>query len=194
MRDLVYFVAASVDGFIADPAGGFDAFPTSGPHVDTLAADFPATLPTPALDAYGVPAQRRADPFDTVVMGWRTYALGLPMGAECPYAHLRQIVFSRAHLDAAVPSGVELVGDDPRVFVEDLKSQAGGDIWLCGGSQLAGALIGLVDRVVIKTYPVALGRGLPLFGVDRSSALALEHREHRWLAAGIAMNSYDVMH
>ncbi|NMO00149.1 hypothetical protein HH308_02845 [Gordonia sp. TBRC 11910] len=35
--------------------------------------------------------------------------------------------------------------------------------WVCGGSVLAGALIGQVDRVVVKTYPVLLGAGLPLF-------------------------------
>lgn len=193
MRDLVYFIAASVDGFIADANGGFDAFPGAGPHVDALARDFPATLPTPALDAYRVPPQARRDPFDTVLMGWNTYALGLPVGFDSPYAHLRQLVFTRTHLDHAVPPEVELVGSDPASYVAELKTQGGGDIWLCGGSALAGALIDQIDRVVVKTYPVLLGAGLPLFAVGASTQIALEHTERRELAAGIAMNSYRVV-
>ena len=45
--------------------------------------------------------------FDCVLMGWNTYAIGLPHVPN-PYSHLRQIVFTRAH-DA--PEGAEDAGD-----------------------------------------------------------------------------------
>lgn len=33
MRELIYYVAVSVDGFIATPDGGFDAFLVEGDHM-----------------------------------------------------------------------------------------------------------------------------------------------------------------
>lgn len=38
------------------------------------------------------------------------------------------------------------------------------DVWLCGGSQLAGELLDKVDELVVKTYPQVYGSGLPMFG------------------------------
>lgn len=37
-------------------------------------------------------------------------------------------------------------------------------IYLCGGSQIAGELFDLIDELVIKTYPVTIGSGMPMFG------------------------------
>ncbi|KAF2777627.1 Dihydrofolate reductase [Streptomyces sp. OM5714] len=37
------------------------------------------------------------------------------------------------------------------------------DIYLCGGSVVAGELVDEIDELVIKTYPVILGTGMPMF-------------------------------
>ena len=110
MRRLTYLVAVSADGFIAAPHGDASAFPVEGDHIDMLVTDLPETLPAPALAALGVQACNGR--FDTVVMGWNTYAVGLDQGLADPYPHLRQVVFSRSR---AAPAGTtaSVTADDP---------------------------------------------------------------------------------
>lgn len=160
MRELVYYVAVSLDGRIAGPTGDFSAFPTEGDHIDMILREYRDTLPAAALQATGLIADRSR--FDTVLMGWNTYAAGFAYGVRDPYPHLRQHVFSRA--DREVATGIVLVGDDPVGVVRRLKAEQGGSgIWLCGGGQLASSLIEEIDRLVLKVNPVVLGDGRALF-------------------------------
>jgi len=94
MRELTYFVAVSVDGFIAGPDGEYDRFLAEGDHMAAVAERFSGTVPTAFAEQVGVPAH--GGPFDTVLMGWNTYAVGLPH-LPSPYSHLRQIVFTHRH-------------------------------------------------------------------------------------------------
>jgi dihydrofolate reductase len=56
------------------------------------------------------------------------------------------------------------VPGDPLALVRRLKAEDGGlDIWLCGGSTLAGQLLPEIDELVVKSYPVIAGGGLPMF-------------------------------
>jgi dihydrofolate reductase len=231
MRELTYYVAVSLDGFIAGPDGQLDAFPVEGDHMGAITALYPETLPTDAAAALGVdqiprppapidPARDSGEgatsptdateaieaidgpsvagasagdvtagsgetvapsgrvPFDTVLMGWNTYEVGLRLGAVSPYRHLRQIVFTRSHLDdelggdhrsaegegPAEQAAPTLTADDPVAVVRALKAEEGGGIWLCGGGALAASLVGEIDRLVLKRNPVLLGTGIPLFG------------------------------
>lgn len=97
-------------------------------------------------------------------MGRGSYDPARKEGIASPYAHLTQYVFSRS-LPPAPECGVEIVAGDPVGFVRDLKRREGGDIWLCGGGQLAGQLLPEIDEFVVKLNPVLVGRGVPL--VDR---------------------------
>jgi len=159
MRDLTYFVAVSLDGRIASPQGAFDAFPVEGDHMAAIVTDWTDALPAPALTALGLTP--RLDRFDTVVMGYNTYAVGLPVGLTDPYPHLREFVFSRSAREA--PEGVTVTDEDPVTVVRRLKAESGSGIWLCGGGQLAAVLADEIDRLVLKVNPVVLGDGLPLF-------------------------------
>lgn len=162
MRKLTYFVATSLDGFIAAPDGTFDAFPMEGDHIEGLLRDYPETFPAPALAALGVTPDNAT--FDTVIMGWETYNVGRSQGLESPYPHLRQYVCTRNHLGQPAPEDVTLVGDEPLALAAQLKAEAGDkDIWLCGGGALAAALQEEIDRLVLKVNPVMLGSGIPLF-------------------------------
>jgi dihydrofolate reductase len=158
VRELVYFVAPSLDGRIASPTGDVAAFPSSGDHIDWIAREYPDTLPKVVLDALGISAD--GSRFDTALMGWRTYAAGLAVGVDDPYPHLRQIVFSRSARE--MPAGIEPVREDPVGRVRALKKERGTPIWLCGGGGLAGALLGEIDRLVLKVNPVLLGAGVPM--------------------------------
>lgn len=144
MRPLTYYVAVSLDGFIAAPDGSFDLFPTAGDHIDMILRDWRDTLPAAASVALEV--QPDGSRFDTVLMGWDTYAAGLPHGVDDPYPHLRQFVLSRRHLDTTVPPGMTLTADDPQELVRRLKSEpAEAGIWLCGGGVLAASLGDEID-------------------------------------------------
>ncbi|MFI7216993.1 dihydrofolate reductase family protein [Micromonospora maritima] len=163
MRKLVYFVASTLDGFIAAPDGSFDFLPLEPDVAPYLTAEWPQTLPTFAHAQLGVdspPAGR----FDTVLMGRATYEPGLKLGFPSPYDHLTQYVFSRSLAPADHPD-VRVVAGDPVPFVRELKERPGADIWLCGGGQLAGQLLDEVDELVVKLNPVVAGSGIPL--VDR---------------------------
>ncbi|ABW14386.1 bifunctional deaminase-reductase domain protein [Parafrankia sp. EAN1pec] len=165
MRRLVYFVASTVDGFVAGPDGadptGPDGFwPVPQDYVEHLATEYPETLPGPARAALGVTAA--GIHFDTVLEGRRSYEVGLRVGLTNAFPHLRHLVFSRT-LTVSPDPGVELVADDPVATVRELKRQDGKDVWLVGGGELAGALYQEIDELVVKLGPLTLGTGIPLF-------------------------------
>jgi dihydrofolate reductase len=188
MRPLTYYVAVSLDGFIAAPDGSFDVFPTSGDHIDMILRDWRDTLPAAAAAALGLAPDGRR--FDTVLMGWETYAAGLPHGADDPYPHLRQWVLTRRHLAASTPAGVTLTDQDPVALVRRLKSEAAGaGIWLCGGGVLAAALGDEIDRLVLKVNPIVLGAGRPLFAGTYAPRSLRLHRSETF-ESGVIVNEY----
>jgi dihydrofolate reductase len=188
LRTLTYLVATSLDGFIAASDGSFDAFPMEGDHFEILHRDFVDTMPAPAQDALGLtPTNER---FDTVVMGWNTYAVGLP-GVADPYPHLRQIVFSRRH--EAIAGAAAIVTDEkPVEVVRSLKAEeTGSGIWLCGGGQLAGELVGEIDRLVLKVNPILLGSGIPAISGATFEPHAFTLASSRSFTSGVVINEYE---
>ena len=165
MRKLVYLVASTIDGFIADP-GGLDPsgpdgfFSTEQDYLDHLVSEYPETLPGQLRPVLGIQGENRH--FDTVVMGRATYELGVPVGMTSPYPQLRQYVVSRTMVERPDPA-VEVIRGDPLAAVRELKQGDGKDIWLCGGGKLAAALRPELDELVVKLHPVAVGSGVPLF-------------------------------
>lgn len=160
MRALTYYVGATLDGFIADSDGQFGFLPIEPDVMEAMNAQHPETVPVQAREPFGLTgvANKR---FDTVLMGRATYEPALQAGITSPYSHLRQCVFSRTL--GSGDKDVEIISSDPVEFVRDLKRQDGMDIWLCGGGKLAGALIGEIDELILKRYPLAIGSGVPLF-------------------------------
>ena len=191
MRELVYYIAVSLDGYIAAPDNSFDAFPLEGDHFDTILRDYTDTLPAPALAALGLlPDNSR---FDTVLMGYNTYAIGLPVGLRDPYPHLEQHVFSTHPRD--VPPNVNLHSGDPAGVVRELKARdSGSDIWLCGGGRLASALVGEIDRIILKVNPVLFGSGIPLFAARDYAPAATVLEASTSFTSGVLINEYRMLH
>ncbi|MET7639156.1 dihydrofolate reductase family protein [Streptomyces sp. NPDC005438] len=162
MRKLTYFIAVSIDGFIGDPEGRAAFFTeyVDQEFLDFLVEEYPETLPSQGRRALELDhlENRR---FDTVIQGRASYDLALEEGVPSPYAHLRQYVASRT-LTSPDPA-VEIVSGDLVERVREWKAEPGRDIYLCGGSRLAGELLDEVDQLVIKTYPEVLGSGMPMF-------------------------------
>lgn len=194
MRKLVYYIATTLDGFIAGPDGadptGPDGFwPIPADYLEHLVANYPETLPGPARTALSVTAEGTC--FDTVLEGRRSYEIGLKAGITDAYPHLRHLVFSRTLTESPDPA-VELVATDPAEKVRELKREDGRDIWLVGGGELAGALYGEIDRLILKVAPMTIGTGIPLF--SRTAAFdprTWELTDHTVLGSGAAFLTYD---
>jgi dihydrofolate reductase len=107
MRRLVYHISVTQDGFIAGPDGEFDFFVVNDDLAEILNARFPETIPTDLRGAPGITEDNKV--FDTVLMGRKTYEVGLPQGIVSPYRQLRQYIFSTT-LDELPGPDVELVG------------------------------------------------------------------------------------
>ncbi|MFD7661762.1 dihydrofolate reductase family protein [Streptomyces sp. NPDC059788] len=168
MRKLVYYVAVSLDGRIAGPAGEYDFYPAgdegqAAAYSSWVNARYPEFVPTAMRAALGL-ADTPNRRFDTVLMGLGSYRPALDMGITSPYAHLRQYVVSSTLAPGTDPA-VTVVRANPLGLVRDLKAEKGRerDIWLCGGGRLAGALLPEIDELIIKSYPVVAGAGIPVF-------------------------------
>lgn len=191
MRELVYYVAVSLDGYIAGPGGEFDAFPVEGDHMAALNARFSDAIPTAIADAFGI--ERTGTMFDTVVMGWNTYAVGLPVGMTSPYQHLQQVVFSRTRTEADIPGehpNLTLTSEDPVEVVRRLKSEPGNSIWLCGGGTLATRLSEEIDRLVLKRNPLLFGDGIPLFAPGAYQPSAFDEVSTTAFGSGVVVSEY----
>ena len=187
MRALTYYVGSSLDGFIAAPDGSIDAFPVTEDVIEFMAADYPETLPTHLRERLGVTAPGRR--FDTVVMGRNTYAPALQAGIVSPFAHLDQYVVSTT-LPASPDPRVQVVAGDPVELVRRLKHRPGAGVWLAGGARLAGALLGEIDELVIKRYPVLLGAGIPFSTTTEVCNVSFELVDGRILRGGTTVARY----
>ena len=171
MRKLTYYVACTADRFIARADGSFDCFPTEGEHIAGLIESFPETIPGHLRGVLGVRAANMH--FDAVLMGRRTYEVGLAVGVTSPYPHLKQYLFSRT-IKESPDAKVELVSGDAVAWVRQLKEADGKGIWLCGGGDLATALFPEIDELILKVNPLVLGAGIPLFaGAVKQTGLEL---------------------
>ena len=170
MRTLTYYVATTLDGFIADPSGGFDFFPVPDELVSVLVEEFPETIPTQARAHLGIDPPNKN--FDAVVMGRRTWEPSLDDGVTSSYQHLKQYVFSTT-MSEAPDDTVTLVDSDPLAYVRELKQQDGGGIWLCGGGSLAGALLPEIDELVDQFVEFGVGMSGQFPAFDRDLGIEL---------------------
>ena len=138
------YVAASLDGFVADAAGG----------VDWLA-------PYAAVDGG---YREFLDEVGTVVMGRRTHDQLPSLGAGWPYPDKRGLVVT-AGRGASVHQGVRFWREGLPALVAHLRALDDGDVWIMGGAMLLAAMIevGALDRLELLVAPLLLGEGLRLF-------------------------------
>jgi dihydrofolate reductase len=173
MRKVKYFVANSLDNFIARPDGAVEWLFNDG--TDYGMREFFASI-------------------DTMLMGRKTYEFALahspkPKGStkktkprRASNPAMRSYVFSRT-LQAEEGAEMEIVSKDAGAFVRNLKTEEGKDIWLMGGGELARSLFAenVVDEISLNVHPILLGAGIPLFpDIGRQIDLELlECKAHR---------------
>ncbi|MEH0636284.1 dihydrofolate reductase family protein [Streptomyces bottropensis] len=165
MRKLTYAIACSIDGFIGDPEGDASyMYPfVVGEYAEYLLTEHPDINPSHVRRLVGTDGLPNKH-YDTIVQGRASYDVALKDGITSPFAHLREYVASRTLKESPDPH-VEIISDDLVGKVRELKAEDGAlGIYLCGGAAVAGALIDEVDELIIKTYPVVQGSGMPMFG------------------------------
>ncbi|MEL6867412.1 MAG: dihydrofolate reductase family protein [Bacteroidota bacterium] len=148
MKKLVYYVAASLDYFIAHEDGTTGGFLPEGPHIK----DYMDSL----------------QDYDTVLMGRKTYEYGYDFGLKpgaAPYPHMQNYVFSKSIQVDQQAENLHIVSANWIDTVQKLKTKEGSPIYLCGGGQLATTLLEaqLIDEMIIKLNPVIFGKGIPVF-------------------------------
>jgi dihydrofolate reductase len=169
-RRLVYQVATSLDGFIADAKGGYDWI-VMDPDID-----------------FGALFAR----FDALVMGRGTYEVS---GSAGPGFGSKKVYVISTTLDPKKHKKVTVVSKDVAATVTKLKQEPGKDIWLFGGGKLFRSLLeaGLVDRVELAVIPVLLGAGIPVLpGLDGVVSLKLDEVK-KYPKSGTMMLCYDVV-
>ena len=177
MQKLTYYVACSVDGFIAHADGSHDGFAQDSDYFADIFASFPETVSSHLRDVMGIHEENKW--FDIVLMGRKTYEVGLKEGVTSPYSHMKQYLFSHS-LQASPDDNVELVSENAIELVTRLKEESGKGIWLCGGANLAATLFAnhLIDQLILKLNPFLMGSGIPLVsGVIPQTDLELTHQK-----------------
>ena len=154
MSRIVYYVASSIDGFIAGQNDDISDFNPGGDGVDKYLSDLKN--------------------FKTVIMGRRTYEFGYQYGLEPgqpAYSHMEHFIFSDSLKLEKMADTVHVEKRSIDRIVE-IKSSANTDIYLCGGGEFAGWLFdnGLIDLLKIKLNPIILGEGIRLFGSSTKRA------------------------
>ena len=184
MADLIYMALTSLDGYVADPYGGFGwAVPDAEVHSFV---------------------NERLRPVRTYLYGRRMYevvsawehvapAAGQPAYVDDFAAMWRaadKVVYS-ATLAGPTTARTRLERRFDPDAVRSLKTHAAGDFAIAGPTLAAHAFeAGLVDELSLFVFPVVVGGGKRALPPDER--LALELREERRFASGVAYLRYRV--
>jgi dihydrofolate reductase len=175
MGSTQYYVAATIDGYIAEEDGGlqwlYDA--AGDPNVDEGVHTFYEQL-------------------TAVAVGASTYEI--VAGHDRPWDYPGRPMFVFTHRDdLPVPEGadVRFVQGPPGDHIDRMKDAAGdGNLWVLGGGVLASqfADAGLLDELIVAYVPVVLGTGISLFARRIDGTLTLTKSEA--LPDGMVSNTY----
>jgi dihydrofolate reductase len=138
-----YFVANSLDGFIAREDGSADWL--------FMDQDYGMT------EFFGT--------VDVAVMGRKTYDKALELSpGQVLFPNMESHVFSRTKLKSESGT-LRFVSEDVETWTNSVREKPGKDIWLVGGGDLVRQFLQkhLVDEIVLTIHPRLLGSGISLF-------------------------------
>ncbi|HTS81559.1 MAG TPA: dihydrofolate reductase family protein [Myxococcaceae bacterium] len=161
------FLGTSLDGFIAEPDGGF-AFLKPFEQEDNGYRGFYATV-------------------DTLLMGRRTYETVLGFDAW-PFADKRVAVLSRSQRTPRFNE--RFLSGEPRTVLAALAALGARHVYADGGEVVTQLLAArCLDALVVTVVPVVLGEGIRLFATSPGThRLTLE--SSRTFASGMVQLRY----
>ncbi|MDT0162966.1 MULTISPECIES: dihydrofolate reductase family protein [Bacillus] len=144
-RNIVLFIAQSLDGYIATKEDSLDwLFKVEG-EGDNGYSEF-------------------YEEIDTIIMGKRTYDWIMKHEkGQFPYENKDCYVFTRSQVEDT--ADVKFVNEDIVNFANSLKKEEGKNIWVVGGGELLHTFLKekLLDELFITIAPSIIGDGIPLF-------------------------------
>lgn len=176
MSTLVYYVAATLDGYISTQQHKLDWLENFALGDDATAyADFYQTV-------------------GAVVMGSQTYEWIMSNAPDdWPYQDVPAFVMSNRYLSA--PANLDITflrGDAGAIAAKARQAAKGKNVWLVGGGRTAAcfANAGELQQLFITTIPTFIGTGVPVLPVGRALKVVL--REQRTLHSGAMECVLDV--
>lgn len=171
-RKVILYIAASVDGYIADETGGIDflsAAQTSG-------------------EDYGY--DKFIKSVDTIIWGRKTYDKLLSFGIPFPYKNMKCYVLSRTKTGR--DENVQFFNGDIGELIGGLRKHEGKNIYCDGGAELVFECMksDLVDEFIITIVPVLVGGGIALFKPGRQK-MTLRLVESRSFPSGVVQLHYS---
>lgn len=141
-----YYVATSLDGYIATPDGGVDWL--SFVNVDGATGGYNEFF----------------DSVDGLVMGRRSFDQVQGFGVW-PYQDKPCWVMTSRQLAQPVPSSVIPSGDTPGDILASAKAKGLAHLWIVGGAGVASSFLeqNCLDRLVVSVLPTVISEGIPLF-------------------------------
>lgn len=149
MRKLILYIATSLDGYIAKPNDDLSFLSVVEQEgQDYGYADF-------------------IDTVDAVIVGRKTYDKVLSMGVDFPHADKDVYIITRTPRPAI--GNVKFYTGNLKALVENLKAQAGKNIFCDGGAEIVNELLKeqLFDELIISVIPTLVGSGTKLFNDGR---------------------------
>jgi dihydrofolate reductase len=185
MRNLIFFMHISLDGFVAGLNGEMDWI-----KLDEAMFDFVATM---------------TDQADTALYGRVTYEMMQsywPKAGEKPnaskhdkehsawYNKVSKIVLSRTISEIGLDNTV-VISDQLSENINKLKQQDGKNILIFGSPGASQSLLnqGLIDEFWLFVNPIILGKGRPLFK-DITGTTKLKFVESKTFACGVIALHY----
>ena len=147
MKELVLYIAQSLDGYIA----------RKDESIDWL-LEYDDKSVTDRYDKF-------LENIDTIIMGYSTYRQVIEELSvdNWPYTDLNVFVLTHRYLEN--PYGVTFIHGDIKDIMDESKRVAQKNIWLVGGSSIIEQCMknNLIDRYIITVIPTLLGDGIQLF-------------------------------
>ena len=185
MRNLIFFMHTSLDGFVAGLNGELDWI-----SLDDALFDFVATM---------------TDQADTALYGRVTYGMMQsywPKAGEQPnaskhdkehskwYNNVSKVVLSRTIQETGFHN-TKVIGDQLSDNINKLKQQEGKNILIFGSPRASQSLLneGLIDEFWLFVNPIILGQGLPLFK-DITGTTKLKLVESKTFTCGVIALHY----
>lgn len=142
------YIGQSLDGYIAGPEGELD-------WLDEI--------DNPEKDDFGYTTFMKN--IDALIMGKKTFEKVLSFG-EWPY---KKPVFVASNSLSSLPHSVDgkafLMKGTPNEMAQILNKNGFSNLYIDGGSLIQSFLKeGLIDKIIVTTLPVLLGKGISLFG------------------------------